>query len=412
MSKTLSVCRSCRESMSRGNSLLSRNILNSIQRYCYRLSSSTFRFPPHTSPTPPTQFEHKKAYTAIAAEVSTQNAIKKDLLPGETASNNTNYVVVDHDKAFLTERGGSRKFFTRDVLRDKLSLIEACLRSGQVKRAEILFQQLQSSYPALVKEHVDVHTYNTFLEAFIDNVNSTPQFRSAFLWFNSMKKFESHARPNLTSYAIMLKGKQRGQLFMNALLLGALLMRKRDMIQLLVKDMEKALNHCAITVEHLFASPVLSDRDVTSIKSILSNQSASHTTSPAPSFNESIEVTTPTLDVIDGTESTAVKSSSSKNLKYVQEALKAVQNWSSDNVFEHQLHLERESSRVELERFLNLNSEVRDVTGMGFLSSDLKRLTRHWHRLMMIEIEKELETINSSNSDGFNSFLILFLRHF
>lgn len=118
-------------------------------------------------------------------------------------------------------------------LRERISLIDACLKTGQLSRAKILYKSLTantsssmtsttntgtSSAASTLNIHqhhqqnnnlVDIHIHNSFLESFVHSfnpsaANSISQFQELLSWFNSIK--QNGITPNVTSFAILLKG--------------------------------------------------------------------------------------------------------------------------------------------------------------------------------------------------------------
>ena len=162
---------------------------------------------------------------------------------------------ISFEDAFPQEHGGYRTVFTAADFQERLTLIEACLRTKQIHRAQVLFRNLCVTYPDLAARLIDVHVHNSFLEGFAshDGMGGKAYFKDALKWFNALKK--SEIRPNLTSYVIMIR--------------GALQHERSDVVKILVDDLKVTLRECKITNQDILRHPLIAEAEERQLARIL-----------------------------------------------------------------------------------------------------------------------------------------------
>jgi DNA-directed RNA polymerase len=84
----------------------------------------------------------------------------------------------------------------------RLVLMYVRLKTGHIERALKIYKKLTTKYPNQKERLTNVNIYNAFIEAYMKRGGrSTYQ---ALVWFDKMKKHQ--IKPNLTTYAILIKG--------------------------------------------------------------------------------------------------------------------------------------------------------------------------------------------------------------
>jgi pentatricopeptide repeat protein len=84
----------------------------------------------------------------------------------------------------------------------RLAKLYAWLKIGHIKRALRLRETLTARYPDQKKRFANVNVYNAFIEAHMKQGGKSINY--ALLWFGKMRK--QQIKPNLTTYAILIKG--------------------------------------------------------------------------------------------------------------------------------------------------------------------------------------------------------------
>ena len=338
----------------------------------------------------------------------------------------TNNVVGDPE-----ERGGMRDIFTSTHYRHRLSLVEACLRTGQIKRAEIMLDNLMSNYPVLSKRWINVHVYNMFLRAFIRPSDAqTPtkstsvvgdiKFRDALGWFQRMKK--AGVKPNTTTYALLMDGaiQYRG---MNP--------TQTDFLSILVGDFRRFVRENDGTLAKFFQDERQMVEELVRVADLVGIERNEFESSLKTAFGVDHSPTgAPKKDLTDpgddlgfasslsrsDLELPLVKPSKASNLQFVKESLNAVLGSDSGtSLYEKQIHIEQESFRINLEQLLEMSEKKREVTGIGIMPPEVKKLAKLWYDEFMPKVHAELEkcrkeAVYDDNND-YASFLLFFERH-
>ena len=322
-------------------------------------------------------------------------------------------LVISFEEAFPQEYGGFRENFTANDFQERLCLIEACLRTGQIPRAQLLLRTLASSYPMLYHKMVDVHVHNSFLEAFLHSSPTdgmgggmgdgmgmgmqgarSTSFRDALKWFNqNLKRKMSSSndstdplhQANLTSYAILIR--------------GALAADRSDVVKLLAEDMKRSLRTHQCTHHELLRHPRFTEPETDALARILglhkpgctapSQQAARLLSAGAAAPNAAAAAVNLPL----------IKDSSGPLLPYIKQNLKLLSQPAEQHattMFDLQMRLEEESCRIGLERIVQSRETVLEKTGMSVIAADMQRLMNMWHTELTPLIEQEIQKHSAS----------------
>jgi hypothetical protein len=179
--------------------------------------------------------------------------------------------------------------------------------------------------------------------------------------------------PNLTTYAILLKGAVKSK-------------SSTDFVRMIVEDLHRALGNQESAKTQLLRSSILSKEEVESLRPILfPNGHSSENQAPTTSMPTSPLIVDETASQFE-----SIKSTCSDSLFYVQETLRAVHD-KERSLFESQQHIERETYRLSLEQLMEENEKRKEKTGVGLISPQIKTLTRWWHTDLTEAIRKEIE---------------------
>jgi DNA-directed RNA polymerase len=91
-------------------------------------------------------------------------------------------------------------------IEEQIAIMLVCLKSGHIDRAHTILKNITKHKPIQRSRFFDVNLHNAFIEAYIMQ-KGRPNTRQALYWFDDMKK--TGAKPNVTTYAILIKGMLR-----------------------------------------------------------------------------------------------------------------------------------------------------------------------------------------------------------
>jgi DNA-directed RNA polymerase len=89
-----------------------------------------------------------------------------------------------------------------DYVDYRLAVVYARLKIGHIERALKLYESLTKYYPDEKERLTNVNIYNAFIEAYMKGDGRSK--RHALYWFDKMRKHQ--VKPNLTTYAVLIKG--------------------------------------------------------------------------------------------------------------------------------------------------------------------------------------------------------------
>jgi DNA-directed RNA polymerase len=85
---------------------------------------------------------------------------------------------------------------------NRLAVMYACLKAEHIERALRIYKYLNECYLDQKERFANVNTYNAFIDAYLRRGGEST--RRALVWFDKMRK--QQIKPNLTTYAILIKG--------------------------------------------------------------------------------------------------------------------------------------------------------------------------------------------------------------
>jgi hypothetical protein len=244
--------------------------------------------------------------------------------------------------------------------RNALSLVEICLNSSQLERAKVVYDSLTRTYPELTKKYVDIHTHNSFLSSYVNERN----FKGCLKHFNVIKK---EIKPNATSYSILLD--------------GALSLNYHQFFGVILRDMNRNFIHVSKCLDELSISEETKKLILQQIEKESQPRRVSSTESPQSDFN------TNTLN--------------KKSLDLIKQNLAALSsNQEFEDLIELQERIESETFFSGLDRFQIHNEKRKDISGIGYISKDLKKLASSWNSRLTDILKEEFNTLEGKNFTG------------
>lgn len=353
---------------------------------------------------------------------------------------------VSNTRNFIHAEAQSQKDSVSDLrsARQKLLLIEACLRTRQFKRAEILFDSLSAGLSKENKKDIcSVHVYNLFIKSILDDSAKIGQgelrsssesyrFRDALSWFGRMKS--SDISPNLTTYALLMHGAWK---YRNSQPQAALTHNPSiDFLKILIADFktfakrqgylsdESSANLKNIVDELITLAQMRLDKSYgcKTGDSITGSQSMDlfqldlyrEFAIKLPNIENPIKThkleSSNLKENLIASNLPEIRPTKTHNLSYVKQSLNPLMSDSRDQIisssvnsdlstdfnikespeYQKQIFIEQESFRINLEQVLHLSEKKKEVTGIGLLPVRLKQLSSLWWEDLKNVISGEL----------------------
>ncbi|KAI9593990.1 hypothetical protein BDF19DRAFT_424028 [Syncephalis fuscata] len=263
-------------------------------------------------------------------------------------------------------------------MEEQISIMLICLKSGHIDRAHTILKTLAKNKPIRQSRFFDVNLHNSFIEAYISKPGR-PDTRQALYWFDEMKK--SGAKPNTTTYAILIKGLIREGTANTA--------------KIVIKEMIKEGHD----INTLIANRHLSDDDLKALNLFRQRASPQPKTDITVEMLDTIKPSAPSSfknnELATNTESNLVnelpkaRATNVLGLKLLKKSLNPINAKDLDQ-YERQLQLEEQAMVASLERLKSSSDE--QFIGMKLSSSPLRRLMWKWHQKLTPLIEQEQES--------------------
>ncbi|KAI9246437.1 hypothetical protein BDA99DRAFT_526873 [Phascolomyces articulosus] len=294
------------------------------------------------------------------------------------------------------------------TIAEQFAVLNACIRSGDMARAERIMKELHRTKTDEMKTFADLHIYNTFLNGFAEA--SSPMAQESLIWLDNMKAYG--LSPDANSYAIVAK----------AYLKNGAYKRARAMLQEMQAE-------TSISVQDVIKSDFLTEYDVNLFRKIIDQSAMNTTTEIQKLLQELDEATTgvlkesniPMEHIHDHAEASAttagnVSSASGTPLSnqdiidnvpearptkamgvtFLREQLQALQDphkVAKMDPYELQMGLEQQGYDVAMQRLIHMKESSRergDTLGAMNLTP-LKNIMWEWHQKTVPLIIKEIE---------------------
>ncbi|PVV03739.1 hypothetical protein BB560_001774 [Smittium megazygosporum] len=132
-------------------------------------------------------------------------------------------------------------------LRDRISLLFACLSSGKIERARRMMQGMYSLYPEKMTQIVNVDIHNTIIKSFLESTPARPN--DALGWYAKMQR-DYKIKPDYNTFSILINGYIR--------------LKLEGFVSVLLSEFQKL----GYKLDSLVLSPYLTDSDFEYIKHI------------------------------------------------------------------------------------------------------------------------------------------------
>ncbi|KAG2225140.1 hypothetical protein INT45_011823 [Circinella minor] len=294
---------------------------------------------------------------------------------------------------------------------EQFAVLNACIRSGDMARAERIMKELHRTKTDEMKTFADLHIYNTFLNGFADKSMG----HECLLWLDNMRAYG--LSPDANSYAIVAKAYLKNRAFRRA--------------RATLQEMQA---ETSITVQDVIKSDFLTENDVNLFRKIIS-ESAGNTTAEVQKLLQELEkATTDVLkessiameqinshaEALASAASSALSAQSNPDIitdvpearqteamgvAFLREQLQALQDPQKVvkmDPYELQLGLEQQGYDVAMQRLLHMkeSSRERGDTLAAMNLTPLKNIMWEWHQKTVPLIVKEIEECDAVQGRG------------
>jgi hypothetical protein len=95
------------------------------------------------------------------------------------------------------------------VFTEHLAVLRACLKIGEVERANHILTNLYKQCTSDTKKYLDIKLHNEFIESYLEA--KPPRINEALQWFDKLNYYE--LTPDLATFAILIRGHLRCEIF-------------------------------------------------------------------------------------------------------------------------------------------------------------------------------------------------------
>jgi DNA-directed RNA polymerase len=290
------------------------------------------------------------------------------------ASNQREILMLQNDEIFIDPRISG--------IDDQLALMYACLKIGHIERGLHILRTLTDNYRNQKEKFANVDIYNAFIEAYMKQGGQST--RQALYWFDEMRR--QKIKPNLTTYAILIKGFARhGPINTARLLLQEMLKEGHELVDLMLNG-----NLSDVDLKEIKLLSRVNRENKMMISSLHINKLLNSVGKSATKQTETTTTTTKTS--VDLSSVPEARSTDVLGVRLLKASLIPLANKEMD-LYERQLHLENQAVNASLER-LRAVAETRGIE-MAFNSYPLRTLMWSWHQKLHPMIAEEQQRVHN-----------------
>ncbi|KAI9488443.1 hypothetical protein BDB00DRAFT_791874 [Zychaea mexicana] len=290
------------------------------------------------------------------------------------------------------------------TIAEQFAILNACIRSGDMVRAERIMKELHRTKTDEMKTFADLHIYNTFLNGFAES--PLGMAHECLNWLDNMKAYG--LSPDANSYAIVAKAYLRNEGFMRA--------------RAVLQEMQE---ESSITVQDAIKSEFLTEHDVNLFRKIITESSSHQSGDVQKLLKELDEATQGALEgssipmenvrlaetsaatpldsepIVDNVpEARPTKAVGVAFLREQLQDLQDPQKVAKMDPYELQLGLEQQGYDVAMQRLIHMkeSSRERGDTLAAMNLTPLKNIMWEWHQKTMPLIVKEIERCEEAST--------------
>jgi DNA-directed RNA polymerase len=273
----------------------------------------------------------------------------------------------------------------------QLAIMYAWLKTGHIERALKIYKSLNENYPDQKERLTSVNICNAFIEAYMKRGGEFT--RRASNWFDAMRRLG--IKPNLTTYAILIKG------FIQA---GTV-----NTARLLLMEMLKE----GYSITAFMLNRNISDNELRILKLICKSKGRDHFVASSVQINKLLSAmrkpaTEPTETSIDLSSVPAARSTDALDVHLLNASLAPVEAKDIES-YERQLHFEEQTMSASLER-LRVAAEEQNPEASSN-SDSLRSLMWSWHQklypMIVEEQQRVRDFVGKTDTLTYGPFLLL-----
>ncbi|OZJ04070.1 hypothetical protein BZG36_03402 [Bifiguratus adelaidae] len=294
---------------------------------------------------------------------------------------------------------------------EQFAILHACIKSGDMHRAERIMKDLYRTKPEEMKTFATVHVHNAFLDGFVEGGQSqyasshVPDMKACADWFDIMKRHG--VEPDRDTFAILAKGFKRVDAF--------------PVFKSILLEMKTKYN---IPVAHMIQSTYMTDNDIAAFRDVARDNNLALNGEAAELFRELQEATKVMIgdafvegesqgDLLHDARMTETQQSipearpmQTPGVRFLKEHLQtlheSLESAGKSDPLQLQLKLEERAYEVALEK-LNYERELARARGDNLNAmnlSPLKKMMWEWHTKLVPLIDQEIALCEQGAKDN------------
>ncbi|KAI8149832.1 hypothetical protein BJV82DRAFT_528498 [Fennellomyces sp. T-0311] len=286
---------------------------------------------------------------------------------------------------------------------EQFAILNACIRSGDMARAERIMKELHRTKTDEMKTFTDLHIYNTFLNGFAEAPQ--PMAQECLNWLDNMRAFG--LSPDANSYAIVAKAYLKSGGYTSA---RAILQEMQAETSSTVQDVIKS-NFLSEYDVSMFRKIINESRDSKSseVQKLLSEldvatkDALEEANMPVESIAAAAEVSTTTDTAAEPIVDNVPEARPTKavGVTFLREQLQALQDPHAAlkmDPYELQMGLEQQGYDVAMQRLIHMkeSSRERGDTLAAMNLTPLKNIMWEWHQRTVPLIQEEIERCDTA----------------
>ncbi|KAI9300871.1 hypothetical protein BJ944DRAFT_170100 [Cunninghamella echinulata] len=314
-----------------------------------------------------------KPITSTATSTTSTTTTKA--MPGVKNTMTNNKHIILPNPSMPTFNSAAR--ILPSVITEQFAVLNACIRSGSMDRADRVMGELFRTRPDEMSVFIDTNIFNSFLNGFVQGPQ--PSISACLGWFERMVSLG--IIPDADTYAILVK--------------GFLKMKSYHSARVLLQDMRCLISESQGSTQHDIQE-LLKELEIAADdrlgKETVGSLSTSHqvSSSPSPSSPSS---TLSNREIYENIPE--VKPTDAIGVKFLQEQLSALQNSNEAlkmDPYELQLELEKQGYEMALQKlkYMKETSKQRGDSLGALHLSPLKKIMWSWHERLIPLVQEEM----------------------
>ncbi|CAG8507454.1 1798_t:CDS:2, partial [Acaulospora colombiana] len=299
---------------------------------------------------------------------------------------------------------------------EKLSILHACLKLGDIERAGKIWQNLHDIAPNDMIHLLNISVHNAFLEALVET-SEPAYYETALRWLDELDGYG--LKPDMMTFTILIRGFLRfiislrflPNLIFHPVATHQLCLKLNSEIKglSLLKAMIYEMEQNGFTIEQLVKSRLLLDEDIVQLIELFVNEedpdrdshflldkltglhkSERNTVTPVQSIEQIPVVNGESASAVPGSPPVQSSTKVAIGVKLMKSTLGALKETQLSE-YERQIRLEENALHAAIERWKYEHEQMRKVGKQSSGFPSIKKYMWDWHETLVPMIEDELK---------------------